>query len=279
MAVVNYARYSEYKNQRTEVNNTIMGLLAGSRLASQTLILTEGSKLLLSDIFPNVEYIKRFNLTTESARKILNNADNLLGILAVPQILALQEDLISGMLDLIEEYSTKGRKTRDRRMVSIHEDFESLTGISFTPEYLQLFHFIRLARNTHIHSAGKCNKALSEKTSRTTKEARKYWENVTKSPFPSYKIGEDVKLGVPEMIGILAITHRLSQEANEILQKYLPESAWINLAIDDWSNLKKPGDLNQQIRSLKGFTRHNYKAVGIDMNNLEIAYKKKRQEN
>lgn len=256
-----------------------MGLLAGSRLASQTLILTEGSKLLLSDIFPNVEYIQRFNLTTESARQILDNADNLLGILAVPQILALQEDLLSGMIDLLEQYDTGGRKVKSRQMFSIHEEFEKFTGILFTPEHLYLFHFIRLARNTHIHSAGKCNKALSDKTSQVTKEARKYWEDVTKAPFPSYKIGEDVKLGVPEMIGILAITHRLSQEANEGLQEFLPESAWVNLAIDDWSQLKRPGDLNQQIRSLKGFTKHNYKAVNIDMNNLEIAYRKIKQEN
>lgn len=103
MKEVKYRQYRDYLQQRISTNDTMMGLLVGSKLASQTLTLTTGSRLRLKDIFPKVPHIERLNLTTEKAQDVLDNAEHLLGVLAVPQIMALHEDLMVGMLGLLEQ--------------------------------------------------------------------------------------------------------------------------------------------------------------------------------
>lgn len=103
MRIVHYLEYREWQRQRVQTNDTMIGLLAGSKLASQTLMLTAGSKLLMSDIFPDIEHVRRIILTTGKAREVLEDAEQLLGILAVRRVMALQEDLMVGRLELLEK--------------------------------------------------------------------------------------------------------------------------------------------------------------------------------
>lgn len=84
VAEVKFAQYRAYEAQRVNANNAMMALLAGSHLASHTLKLTEGSDLLLPEIFPNVSHIGRFNLKTETATEILYAAEHHLSAMAGP---------------------------------------------------------------------------------------------------------------------------------------------------------------------------------------------------
>lgn len=272
MGIVHYLEYREHQRQRVRTNDTMMGLLAGSKLASQTLMLTAGSKLLMSDIFPGVEHVRRFNLTTDKAREVLGDAEELLGTLAVPQVIALQEDLMVGMLELLEKNVTGvGNISEGAKAANVHERFESATRKGFTPESLSLFHLIRKARNTHIHSGGKANPALVNAVNASDAKTLQVWSTVTKTPFRTYSLGDKVDLGLSELIGILAVTKRLAEEANSILQQALPKSTWADIAVIDWLETRKPGDKNQQNKQLRGLAKFQYGPVNLSDQDLQAA--------
>src|SRR5690606_22350707 len=93
-----YRAYRDYVDSRVEVDNAMMALLAGSRLASNTLQLTGGSKRTLAELFPAVEHIERFNLRNDSARELLLDADRHLTSVALPYALATHEDFVVSSL-------------------------------------------------------------------------------------------------------------------------------------------------------------------------------------
>src|SRR4051812_37082257 len=86
---VRFREYREYEERRIEASDAMMALLAGAQLASHMLRLNEGSDRLLPEVFPRVTHIRRFNLTSERARAILDTADQHLSALSVPYALAI----------------------------------------------------------------------------------------------------------------------------------------------------------------------------------------------
>lgn len=277
MGIVHYPEYREHQRQRVQTNDTMMGLLAGSKLASQTLTLTSGSKLLMSEIFPGVEHVRRFNLRTDRAREVLNEAETLLGVLAVPQVIALQEHLLVGMLKLLEQnVEVLSNISKDVRAVNAHESLESATGRNFSADSLDLFHLVRLARNTHIHNGAKASPALVKAVASTDARVLGVWESITKTSFPVYQVGDEVKLGLSELIGILAVTKRLAEEANSLLQRALPKSAWADIVILDWLDNRKPGNAQQQDRQLIALSNRHYGPISLTEAELEAAKVRRR---
>lgn len=272
MGIVNYLAYREHNRLRVQTNDTMMGLLAGSKIAAQTLNLTSGSELRLREIFPRVEHIRRFNLKTEKAQEVLEKAEYFLGILAVPQVIALQEDVMVGMLMLLEQYVPgTGNLARGAKAANVHERFQESTGQNFTQESLELFHLLRVARNTHIHSGGKASSTLLNKISETTPQSYEVWNTITKTNFPTYQLDEEVTLGLAELIGTLAITKRLSEEANIILQRELPKNVWADIAVNDWMKTRRPGNPSQLKRQLLSLVRRHYAPLGLTEPELEAA--------
>jgi hypothetical protein len=94
MGEVRYPAYRAHLEQRTDANSAIMAFLAGAQLAAHTLKLTEGSDLLLPEVFPNVQHIRRFNLQSSLAIEILGAGESHLGAMAVPYVLAIHEDFV-----------------------------------------------------------------------------------------------------------------------------------------------------------------------------------------
>lgn len=269
---VRYPRFREYERQRVTTNDTMMGLLAGSKLASQTLTLTAGSKLSLSQIFPQVPHIQRFNLTTERAQEILSNAEGLLGILAVPQIMALHEDLMTGMLEMVEtSHPQLGRLSKDAKNATIHETFQTATKSNFSAKSLELFHLVRLARNAHIHNGGIVGQYLADRVAQCDSATLETWKKITRTTFPLCHRGDKVHLGLSELIGILALTKRLAREANEALQHVLPSAVWADLVVEDWLNDRKAGNSAQQLKRLRGLANMHYQAVAIPDRELVAA--------
>lgn len=99
--VVRFPGYRDWEEKRVEASNAMMGLLAGAQLAAHLLKLTEGSNHLLPEVFPQVDHIGRFNLTTQEASAILASADTHLGAMSVPYALALHEDYLKTCLGLL----------------------------------------------------------------------------------------------------------------------------------------------------------------------------------
>lgn len=272
MPEIKYKQYRDYLQQRISTNDTMMGLLAGSKLASQTLTLTAGSSLRLKDIFPKVPHIARFNLTTEKAQSVLSNAEHLLGVLAVPQIMALHEDLMTGMLGLLEQNVPGSTRPNERiTAANLHNKFEVATGTTFTPESFELFDLIRMARNEHIHNGGVVRQAFASAIAACAPTTLQIWEGITGEHFPSYKAADRVELGLPELIGTLALTKRLASEANEGLQRILAPSIWADLAAVDWKSSWVPGNDRQQARRIQGLARKYYSAVNISTSELTAA--------
>lgn len=270
--LVKYPHYRDHEQQRIQTNDTMMGLLAGSRLASQTLSLTEGSQLVLSQIFPAVPHIERFNLRTDRAREILDNAESLLGILAVPQVLALQEDLLRDMLTLLAADGPQWSNIDDNaKTANIHEKLSSATGVAFTPESVEIFHLVRVARNTHIHSGGRANQTLLNRISSASPAALGAWQEITGTIFPSYTLGQPVALGLSELIGILAVTKRLAEEANVALQDTLSRVGWADMVVTDWSRFAKAGNPGQKLRQVVGAARRYYAPLCLTEDELAAA--------
>ncbi|PTT63586.1 hypothetical protein [Arthrobacter sp. HMWF013] len=249
----------------------MMGLLAGANLASQTLSLTQGSNLELSKIFPTVPHIKRFNLTTDKARSVLENAENLLGILAIPRVLALHEDLIIGMLRLLGKSNTS---LKNIGMADMHELFQTTINCNFTEDSLRLFHLVRLSRNTHIHQAGRASSKLEDWITGTPQSAHAAWEKIAGIAFTRYRKDEYVTLGVPELIGILALTKRLAEEANIHLQATIKREKWAELVVSDWQLDRRPGNIKQQFRQVTGLARREYGPISLTSDELETAMSK-----
>jgi hypothetical protein len=272
---VNYLRYRAYKQQRIIANDTMMGLLAGSKLASQTLQLTRGSTLRLRDIFPQVPHVHRFNLTTDKAQSVLNNAEELLGVLAVPQVMAIHEDLLVGMLQILEKDRPQlGKISKDAKNATVHEIFQRATNTVFTPASLELFHLIRLARNAHIHNGGVVNRSLADQVKQCSPVALESWWKMTRSRFPVSRVGDRIQLGVTELIGILALTKQLAKEANEGLQTVLSSGAWADLVVEDGFSEGRAGNPAQQLKRLRGIAGQHYRAVSVPDEELEVALKR-----
>lgn len=265
MPVVRYARYREYESQRIVANDSMMGLLAGAKLAAHTLTLTEGSPHRLPEIFPNVAHIGRFNLQVVAAKYILDNAEDYLGTLAIPYALAIHEDLVMGMLQLANSVG-KISKTALGNLNSstMHEALEKLSGSKFTPESLEIFHLVRLSRNAQIHSGSVAGSQLVTRVSTTSAAALGVWATITKQPFPAYKLGDRVTLGLQDLIGVLAITKRLAEEANVFIQSIYPRPGWADMVVEEWVPTRKPGlNPSQLIRKARGVARRHFAALNL----------------
>lgn len=200
MRTVSYRSYRSHEKQRIQTNDTMMGLLVGSKLAAATLELTAGSSVTLSRMFPTVEHIRRFDHLADKARDVLSDAEPLLGTMAVPFVIGLHEDLMVGMLKLINaEPSMRVPNLRDAKASNMHSKFELATGANFPSELTQLFHLIRTMRNTHIHNGGRADTALQNRARSLSAQATTTWTQISGQPAPLFSIGDEVRLGLPEL--------------------------------------------------------------------------------
>jgi hypothetical protein len=107
----------------------MMALLAGSKLAINTLGLTSGSTLRLAQIFPKVPHIDRFDLRTDVAARILDDAELHLSTMAIPYVLALHEDyMMQSARMLVNETAMSRSVHRALNAKTMHEQFAGASG-------------------------------------------------------------------------------------------------------------------------------------------------------
>jgi hypothetical protein len=263
--IVNFLQYREHDEARTQANNAIMALLAGSRLAAHTLQLTDGSDSLLPEIFPRVPHIERFNLKSSIAKDLLNDAEMHLGAMSVPYVLALHEDFGNTALKLLGE--------RPRKAASLHSALGAcLPTISWGASE-GAFHIARILRNSMIHSGGRLDSQSIREFARYVDSAgRVEWRRLAERDPLKLGVGDSVQFAHGELIAALSITKGLAKLINLGLQAALPRTAWADLLIDDIA-ATEPRHLADQsrVRKCVGYARHFYGPIALTRQEIEQA--------
>lgn len=268
--------YRKYDAQRIEANNAIMALLAGSKLAENVLNLTTGSSHRLAEIFPQVSNIERLNLKTSEAQTILASAENHVGGMAIPYVLSIHEDYIVGLCRLLAEVGRISKtKLKDVSPSNMHENLESAGPGRFGSDTLRLFHFLRLVRNAQIHYAGRVHPALAKYRADLSSTDETKWEQITGEKIGRFSEGGELGLSIFELIATLAISKRLAEEANELVQESLPRVNWLGVIVDDWSSTPRVGNTSTKIRNASGFARFDYGPLAVTKHEIETALKDK----
>jgi hypothetical protein len=272
---IRYAAYRAYTAKRTEVNNAMMALLSGSRLAAHTLQLTEGSTATLGQLFPAVEHIDRFNLPSDQARAFLRSADEHIASVAIPYALATHEAFVTDTLSLIANEGTTlithGKRVRAWNMHTVF--FESCQ----RPEpnnLMDVFHLMRTMRNCIIHGQGRVDADLRTAISSMGAPGRAEWQrlNAGKQPEDVDGGGGNLALTAEHIFAAFAITKRLGREVNAVLGSHLGPDVWARLAVVDFAaSTQRTRNSDQWRRSLLGYVREYYGGTSVLENDLERA--------
>ena len=275
--VVRFPGYREWEKKRIEASNAMMGLLAGAQLAAHLLKLTEGSSHLLPEVFPQVDHIGRFNLTTEEASAILASAATHLGAMSVPYALALHEDYLKTCLGLLQRAGLCTPSTvANTKLAAQHPKIGDLTSGAFDADRLAQLDTLRLMRNCMIHDGGRANSTLVTKVASWSQATEALWIKVAPS-LRGISVGDQVTFGHQQLILTLAVTKFLSREANVLVQPAVPRELWADVVVDDLA-AQHDGRLPpppERARKLRGFARFNYAPLRLTDAELHAAVKRR----
>jgi hypothetical protein len=122
--------------------------------------LTRGSTNQLSAIFPSVPHITRFDLAPDLACTLLGDAEEHLGAMSVPYVLAIHEEYLKTCLMLLAE---DGRCQPPGEFVAaskLHGLVEVATGGRFHTRNFAIYETLREMRNCLIHTGGLTNERV-----------------------------------------------------------------------------------------------------------------------
>lgn len=273
MGEVHFPGYRVYTASREEANNAMMALLVGSRLAAHTLRLTEGSTRVLSDIFPAVPHIRRFNLRTESARQLLLDADTHLGAAAVPYALAVHEDFVMTSLELLKSSGVPlqtGKKAI--KAWNMHEILFKTMKTTQPQLPLSHYHLLRIMRNAQIHAGGAVSLELQDYVAKMTAPSVSTWQKLTGRPPADVVSGTKIVFTVGDIIASFAVIKELGRNINLGLQGAIQPSVWARIIVDDYaSQTRNVRNSDGWMRTLRGYARNSYRPLGITASELEAA--------
>ena len=254
----------------------MMALLAGSKLAAHTLQLTTGSQLMLPDIFPGVEHLKQFNLRTDAATRLLLDTGHHLGAVAVPYALAVHEDFVITVLELLERFGHVRRapgKDADAtvnlvKAWNMHEAVWMTLGQAppnpGAIHSLDHFHLLREMRNTQIHSGGTISAGLSKQVTDMSVESATAWEGLGRRSPADVISTEPLRFTTFDIFAAFATTKALGRVVNTLLREKVAPEHWAQICLEDYSNISsKARGSDMWIRGLLGHTERNYAALPI----------------
>lgn len=271
MTEVKFPLYRRFSAARISANNSMLALLAGSRLASHTLQLNLGSERLLPEIYPGVADIDRFNLVTGSARDLLNGADASLAAVAIPYALAVHEDFV---VSAIDEVKTRGttipRVGRGVNAGTMHETLFLALGTQEPAPYLEFFHVVREMRNSHVHEGGIPNARLIERLGALSAAAVSQWTRIALQQ-PSAIVHEGhIVFTLGHLIMAFAVIKQLARDVNTALLTHWSRSEWLTIAVSDYGTVAgSHHNSSGWRRGIAGFMRMNYAALGFSSIELE----------
>ncbi len=266
--IVHFPEFRNFKQAWTEADDAMMALLIGGRLGRHLLSASEGSPELLGALYPTVIDSGRLNRTVGEAHDLIESAERYFAYMAIPYVLSVYGDFLAQSISLLRAVglSTDTDEPRDIELSKLHNRFcaaAKTTVPALPPVQLELFEFTRWIRNRIIHRVGTSGSTLPNHYRQVLSSgARKEWERVTKRP-PSFGSGSvPMGLGAPELLAALAITKRLADGVNAILQTSLTKQMWIQVVLSDYA-ASVPGPTTSKGRKLVGFARTNYRPLGL----------------
>jgi hypothetical protein len=268
-----YPEYRNYLETRVTVNNAMMALLAGSRLAGHTLQLTEGSQRTLGELFPAVEHIKRFNLRSDAARSLLHDADHHLASVALPYALATHEDFVTTSIDLLRnEGFAIQRAGKPIKAWNMHDVLFNSSGYAIPGDLMESFHLLREMRNCTIHVGGKVQPELTTRITAMGANSTAEWQRLNGQLPGAVVQGGQVTLIAEHIFTAFAITKSLGREINAALTSALPNSSWARIAVADYQAVtSKIKNSSGWRRSLVGYARQYYESAQLTEAELEKA--------
>jgi len=269
-----YPAYRQYVASRVEVNDAMAALLAGSRLAAHTLSLTTGSTATLAQLFPAVPHIERFNLRSDAARVLLDNADHHLASVAVPYALATHEDFVMEMLEFLKaEGRTLVTHGKSIRAWNMHTVLFETCGATELEDWTQSFHVLREVRNCITHEGGGGSQKLRDAIADRGTDARAGWERMNQGlATETVEVNGRLALTAEHVFTAFAVTKRRGREINAVLGRELDGAVWARVAVADYdTGSSKVKNSSGWRRSLVGYVRQNYAQANITAADLEAA--------
>lgn len=261
---VKFKEFRDLERRRVEASDTVWALMVGSKLAAETLAGEDNQKTLLADQFPHLPHVQRMNQRLDRAGMLLEDAEGEICTMALNFTFGLHEDFVRSCIRLLIPL---GEATHgDTRVNSdeMHERFSALTGHVMDPDALALFHLTRKIRNAYTHAAGLVRQDLITQYTSLTVTQRALWSALTGAAFRVPAVGDSAALGVPGLIGALAVQKRLAYDLNLGLQLAIPRDAWAVMAVREYfaesgKALKDPSAL----RSAMGYLRGGFGALEL----------------
>lgn len=271
MQVIRYDEYEKYEQRRQDANTAINAMLAGCRLASHFLTLTHGAARPLAEIFPSIPRIRGFNLRTDVASSVLNDAEHHLGMMAVPFVQGIHEDYAMTCLKLLNQNGVvSNSKLKSVTAKTLHEVFET-SGQSLDEDSTEIFQILRMMRNAVIHNGGSASKELADACATLSRPASELWTKVTTQAAPGYSLGDSVRLGFSETVAELAVTKRLARSMNLGLGRALPRAFWLAHLRENFAahrDLPPPSQPAKRLDIAMSLARHNY--APLNFSRLEV---------
>ncbi|QGG95445.1 hypothetical protein [Actinomarinicola tropica] len=279
---VEFPEFRQYEATRQQANNAMMALLAGSKLAAHTLQLTSGSRQLLPEIFPGVEHISYFNLRTDAATQLLLDTGHHLGAVAVPYALAVHEDFVMTVLEMLDTMGrvrrapgTNSDLTKNRvRAWNMHEAVYLTLGQPVPARgsaevALEHFHLLREMRNAHIHSGGSISSELQDQVTDISAPAEAEWHRVARRAPADVIAMPRLRFTTFDIFAAFGATKALGRTINTLLRDGLTPTEWAEICRSDYSAVSsKSAGSDQWIRGLLGHGTAFYGTTSMTQTDL-----------
>lgn len=261
---VQFREFRYLERRRVEASDTVWALLVGSKLAVETLAQADDQKTLLADEYPHLPHVQRMNQRLDRAGKLLEDAEGEVCAMALNFTFGLHEDFVRSCIRMLIplDKATSG----DSRVNSeeMHERFSLRTGHAMDADALALFHLTRKIRNAYTHAAGLVREDLVTRYASLTPTQQATWADLTGEEFRIPVIGDSAALGIPGLIGALAVQKRLAYDLNLGLQRVIPREVWADMAVREYfaesgKSLKDPS----APRSAVGYLRGGFEALKL----------------
>jgi hypothetical protein len=234
----------------------MMALLAGSYLAMNTLRLTEGSTLRLSEIFPKVEHIKRFDQRASKAQHELRQAEPHLAAIAVPYALSLHEAFVISCAEMLRRFGTAVSGPLNAK--AMHQTVFRAVGVSPPQASMEAFQLLRVMRNSHIHLGGDPSTEFPDALSSLSSNAVKRWITVTGRAPGDILVDGRVLFVIGDVFLAFSVTNALGQDLNRALQQALLPDHWGEVIAEDYWGSEHRGGGVVEWNALKRFATTYY---------------------
>lgn len=274
MAQVNFPVYRDYIDSCVNGNNAMMALLTGSHIATKTLDMTRGSALTLSEMYPQVPHIQRFNFKNDVAVMQMSSIEAHLATVAIPYALAIHEAFVGTARKMLESNNVaiplNGQKWNAETM---HGIIFSATNYVTSTTTLEIYDLLRRARNDLIHNGGRVSDYLKLRLNSLSSPAVSEWFRIT-GKYPTEMAKTDrLQLGAEEIFITFATIRNLGRSINDALVGRLPDSYWASVAVIDFidSRTELPQNRRPWMRKLRAHANSYYEALHLSDDALEAA--------